>query len=436
MGGIAFFILVNIIILITCEVFGLHRTFFNLDYLICLFLIYFAHRKTAVIFFIILYSIDLLLLVRQIFPFFKFEDIVYILKFILLASQNYQLYFVMLLGFAIFFAYFLYKVKAKQQPLIYCFLVIAFCFAIQNLYFPKNKKYIDSQIVQFIEIRFDGFVQTLDVAQYILKKFKPTSATATLYEQPEQYAERKENILFIISESLGAPKNQGVLQRLLLPLQKNGQISDFKVSQVSYNMPTMYAEFRELCAMQLESFNLKQVQSSFSDCLPNIYHLQGYDTTAVHAALGVMYDRKDWYPSVGFKQMLFYEHKNWTRRCYSFSGGCDIELADDVTALLKKSKQFVYWLTLNSHAPYDSRDIINDVFPCEKFGIESKSEVCRNFKIHAQFFETLAGILSKPDIQPTTVVIVGDHTPTIFQLEDKEKYLNGNDVLVMQFKLK
>src|SRR5690606_39278501 len=59
-------------------------------------------------------------------------------------------------------------------------------------------------------------------------------------------------------------------------------------------------------------------------------------------------------------------------------------------SLLQQQKQFVYWLTLNSHAPYDPRDIQKDLFPCEQFKIAAQSEVCRNFKIHAQFFEALA----------------------------------------------
>lgn len=103
---------------------------------------------------------------------------------------------------------------------------------------------------------------------------------------------------------------------------------------------------------------------------------------------------------------------------------------------MRKKQQFVYWLTLNSHAPYDARDIQLDVFPCEQFGIDAQSEVCRNFKIHGQFFLELSRFLKISSLQPTSVVIVGDHSPVIFNLEDKEKYLQGNDVLVISSKVK
>lgn len=436
MGAIFFFVILNSTFYLLCNVLGLYRPFLNLDYIIILFLIYYRHQKLAVIFFLILYTVELLLLVRQIFPFFKIEDILYILKFILLSSKNYQIYFLVVIGFALFSAYFLYKIKSKQQPFIYFFIAIAGVFILQNLYFEKKKHYIESQLIKFIEIRFDGFVQSFNLPQKTLKKIQPTAVTSALYKHPVEYSLAQKNILFIISESLGAPKNKAVLQHLLQPLQRVQQISDLQVEQVSYLMPTMYAEFRELCAMQLESFNLKLVQNSFSDCLPNKYKEQNYSTTAIHAALGIMYDRKDWYPKIGFDHVLFYEHKDWTRRCYSFSGGCDIELGANIAALLQQQKQFVYWLTLNSHAPYDPRDIQKDLFPCEQFKIAAQSEVCRNFKIHAQFFEALADVLSQPNIKPTHVIIVGDHSPTIFNLQDKEKYLQGEDVLSIRFNVK
>lgn len=133
-----------------------------------------------------------------------------------------------------------------------------------------------------------------------------------------------------------------------------------------------------------------------------------------------MYDRKYWYPRAGLDERIFFETKVWPRRCYSFPGACDLDLMQEIPAFFSKSgKRFFYWLTLNSHSLYDKRDIKNDIFDCESFKINKESESCRNLKLQAQFFAGLAEILKAKEMQGVKVMIVGDHTPIIFNAQEK-----------------
>ena len=80
-------------------------------------------------------------------------------------------------------------------------------------------------------------------------------------------------------------------------------------------------------------------------------------------------------------------------------------------------KIFLYWLTLNTHAIYDKRDLVLDKFDCHKFKIEEDTASCRNLKLQAQFFDTLSNILKSPALKGTRVIVVGDHQPPIIKNE-------------------
>src|SRR5690606_3486330 len=144
---------------------------------------------------------------------------------------------------------------------------------------------------------------------------------------------------------------------------------------------------RELCGVYPNYFNLASVTDGFDDCLPNRLKKLGYSTSAIHGAVGTMYDRVRWYPRAGFEIMTFYESREWAGRCYSFPGACDIEIFQVVKEQLSvEGKLFVYWLTLNSHSTYDLRDVSKYVFDCRAYEVAEDTQSCRNLKLQAQFF--------------------------------------------------
>jgi phosphoglycerol transferase MdoB-like AlkP superfamily enzyme len=162
------------------------------------------------------------------------------------------------------------------------------------------------------------------------------------------------------------------------------------------------------------------VETGFENCLPKRLLAAGYKTAAMHGATSLMYDRRHWYPRAGFEKMTFFEDRVWPQRCYSFPGACDLDMLPELEKFFgQPGKRFMYWLTLNSHAPYDLRDLRVDHFNCAAHGISDNTEVCRLLKLQADFFSGLAQQLRSDTLKGVDVIIVGDHAPSLINLEDK-----------------
>ncbi|MGL5632202.1 MAG: sulfatase-like hydrolase/transferase, partial [Azovibrio sp.] len=227
-----------------------------------------------------------------------------------------------------------------------------------------------------------------------------------------------------------------IQKKLLAPLE-NIQTDFFQKGTEPSPGVTLDGELRELCKLRTNSYNLSDVVNGFEECLPNRLKNQGYSTAAMHGASKLMYDRHHWYPRVGFQKTIFFEDKLFKTRCYSFPGACDLDLMEEVPLFFAQSgNRFFYWLTLNTHANYDPRDIRFNVFDCESFQIPSDTESCRNLKLQAQFFNGLAKMLQSKSMEGVEVIIVGDHVPVIMDLNEKKKYFSEDQVPWIHFKVK
>ncbi|MCY1376772.1 hypothetical protein D9M69_642890 [compost metagenome] len=74
---------------------------------------------------------------------------------------------------------------------------------------------------------------------------------------------------------------------------------------------------------------------------------------------------------------------------------------------------FLYWLTLNSHIPYDRRDVANyrEGLCRAVFGATYNEQLCGYQNLHVQFFEHLARLAEDGSMRGVEVVVVGDHAP-------------------------
>jgi len=244
-------------------------------------------------------------------------------------------------------------------------------------------------------------------------------------------------ILLVVSESWGMT-DQKIQEAVLSPIrQKQELFSQWEEGVIDFRGITIEAEIRELCQLDLLHFNFEGHEEELSDCLPNSLRDDGYKTYAFHGAAGLMYDRVKWYPDVGFENSTFFESQTWPRRCYSFPGACDSDMADYVAkSLSKNDKVFSYWLTLNSHFTYDSRDIHSKGFRCAELGVAPGSQTCRNLKLHYQFFSDLAQMLSRSEMAGIKVVVVGDHEPPITDKAEKQRYFVEGKVPWFSLKVK
>ena len=164
--------------------------------------------------------------------------------------------------------------------------------------------------------------------------------------------------------------------------------------------------------------DITQVQNEeFNDCLPQKLHDKRYNTYSIHGAAGNLYDRYRWYKLVGFEHTLFKEDFPTLCNCKSFKGKCDYDLFEPITEILSEEKKvMLYWLTLNTHSPYDDKLFIND-FDCESYELAINSEACLNFKQQYQFFSRLSEYIKDGKLNGVDIYIVGDHAPPIMSLK-------------------
>ena len=424
---------INFLIYGLAQYLGLARVWINIDYVIVALCAISRFKWAYYPLWIMVFLSDLCLCLAQIFPFFRLSDILYILKFVLISSFYYQLACIAILGIICLNVWLNYKRHLDKHLLYSLLLVCSIGFCIQSIFVQKQHIF-SSQAVEFVSLQFEGFHQAVNQNSEQLQLLKQPSIAVQQLEQRINIDKNPPNVLFIVAESLGALKNLETQNAVIAPLLKSEKIKNLQLDKASYVSATVQAELRELCQAEAKNFNLKDLQTGFENCLAQQFKQRGYMTTAMHGALGIMYDRKSWYPRAGFDQIIFRDTQQWKTRCYSFPGICDRELAAQVAAQFKQPQpQFFYWLTLNTHAIYDLRDLHQDGFDCVQYGVKSETETCRNLKLHWQFFHTLAQLLEQPQMENSIVIVVGDHTPAILDQIEKTEYFDENNVLILSF---
>ncbi len=137
-----------------------------------------------------------------------------------------------------------------------------------------------------------------------------------------------------------------------------------------------------------------------ADCLPSRLAARGYETHAVHAYTGRMFDRPLWYPNIGFEHLTFEEQmrgrgeEGWCGTV--FASACDRAAADIVRELMTAPgdrPRFVYWLTADSHIPFDPADG-TPRWDCAAGGPFGNETVCLIAQIWADVIDATVEIAS------------------------------------------
>lgn len=453
---IGFSILVNLFFVSTSYWLGLGRPIINLDYLLLLLFCCLPRNLLSSTFLLLLFftifSIDILLMVVQIFPFVRLADLIYLSGFIFNGPILYRILllitvFIFLIIFIIIRDYFLNKIKLNSKYFIIIILCMFIILFVKHLIYPleKNevyarfdKEWIGSQILFFIKNRQSSFVESIggDVTKLEMSKYK--NSTKPLFNQLKNKEVLSKKVLLILNESWGETISSEHQAAILAPIhQRKNHLEFIKQGTFNFVGATVAGELRELCNKQPSTFNLKNVrENEFTECLPYQFKQLGYTTYAIHGAMSVMYDRSSWYPKAGFEQINFFEQLSDAGRCRAFSGRCDTQLIPYIQKnLLASDKSFVYWLTLNTHAPYDDRVMI-DGLDCVALKVKEGTETCNNYKLQYQFFSSLAQIIDDPEMQGVEVYVAGDHPPPIFNLADNFFSFKGGEVAWIHFKIR
>jgi hypothetical protein len=435
-------ILPNIVLVLMTFWLDLSRPYLNLDYLFAALLVFTPLRILGIVFFIFFFAIDVLALTGQIFLFIRPDSLLYLAKFLPQASGIYQLSVagiaILLLSLiALFIAIPRYS-KAIHALILFNSALVMYAVNVygerdqqERIWRVQHSPIVDSQLLFLFDQRSDGFLQSFDSSGPALSSRKISGASSEWFNT---FIENRQ-LMLIASESWGVPHNAEIQQALLKPLSDlTDRVKNFSEGQFNFSGPTVAAELRELCQLAPFHYNFKDALTGFENCLPNKLTKAGYKTHAMHGATGVMYDRIYWYPRAGFSSATFFETKPWPRRCYSFPGACDIDMIDTASQIFSGTEPtFLYWLTLNSHSVYDTRDIHIDLFDCARFDVAPETQTCRNLKLHAQFFYSLAKSIEGGNFEGVEVIIVGDHAPIITSIEEKAAYFVDQQVPWVKF---
>lgn len=453
---VGFSIFANFFFVLSSYGLGLGRPIVNIDYLLLLFFCCVPKNIFSNTFllltFVILFSIDLLLMVLQIFPFVRLTDLIYLSSFIFNGPILYRTLFlitilVCLVSFFVIRDYFFKKIKLNFKYffiLLSCALLTLFVKHLldplekNEVYARFDKTWVGSQLQFFIKHQKSSFVESMGGAITQLEPSKYETSTKPLFDQLQENKKLSKKILLVVNESWGETTNPKHQAAILAPIyQRKNQLEFIRQGAFNFIGATVAGELRELCHKQPTTFNLKDVaENQFKNCLPNQLRQLGYTTHAMHGAMSVMYDRSSWYPKVGFEHISFFEQLPDAGLCRAFSGRCDTQLIPYLKQqLLASDKSFVYWLTLNTHAPYDDKVTIKGL-NCTTLKVKEDSETCHNYQLQYQFFSSLAAIIADPAMHGVEVYVAGDHTPPIFNMGDNFFSFKGAEVAWVHFKVK
>lgn len=409
---------------------GTPRPLVNLDYAVALVLFAFGFQTLGAVLGLAFILSDTLVLVGQIFPFPRLSDLFYLLKFSALASSLHQ---VLIFGVVVLVAAKLAgllvagrRVKPISALIVLNLLVVTTYVLAQlrddegfaTKYWRIQTPAVASQASSLLSMRSSLF---LDFFEHDGDAFQTGPAGASVAWDAQLVSKSHDRLLLLVVESWGAPLNEEIERALLAPLRRIPATA-FETGHTKFEGFTIDGELRELCRLSARHFNLRDVEVGFENCLPRRLQAAGYKTAAMHGATSMMYDRRHWYPRAGFEEMTFFEDRVWPRRCYSFPGACDLDMLPELERFFSQpGKRFMYWLTLNTHAPYDLRDLRDAPFDCEAYGIGGDTESCRLLKLKADFFAGLAQQLRTDAMKGVDVIIVGDHAPKMLNIEEQER---------------
>lgn len=444
-GLILYIALPNLLLWLPTLLLKVDRPFIALEYIFTGALFAYGWKKLAALFLTIFLITDALAIQGLAYPVLHPKDILYLVSLLPHAPATWQ---AAAIGVTLLFAAvitiswrFSHTTDRLATLSLLGFLVLAY--AVQSQMDEQSSEFertkstlIGSQAAYYANTRavmvLDDLFEKIDPVYPI--GFEPRISHWTNSELPPP-----DRILLIVVESWGTMKDQQAQQALLQPIYAMRDSFDWIEQDQTQSKPTtVEAELRYLCGLGIHYLNMKSVTESLGNCLPWQLKSHGYATTAIHGATGEMHMRKHWYPRTGFDAIHFSDTDHWQTRCHSFPGICDKEIMDSFIpkAFSQNGRQFVYWLTLNTHAPYDQRDLRLDTFNCQRHMMTEGSEACRLSKLHAQFFHDFSQALQKPEMHGVEVFIVGDHSPPLLDQREFRRHFQRDQTPLLHLRLK
>jgi hypothetical protein len=447
---LALFVLLNTAFQLLSLKLGFKRHLFSAEMLFALVLMTFGMRWLGAVAFAVSVALELSLGMVSVFFLFEPWQLVDMSEFLLEARPTYLALLIAASSMMVAGAWLLFRVSSKipWRPYALGHVLIALILLQAQWVLSQEQQTFFSPTLADREHLLFGSSAPLarevmainrsevigngpDDAEYL--PIQHASAVRTVWPQGLPKANR---ILFVVAESWGQPKDPGVLQEQLKPIAGSSRVQGLSLTKVHALGATAAAELRELCGILPTRLNFRKLTASaVGDCLPRALARSGYRTVGLHGAHGLMYRRLLWWPEIGLNEMLFREALPSNGSvCYSFPGFCDIELFSVIKQQLASERIFLYWLTLNSHVPYDRRDVTSyrESLCQGVLGATYPEQLCNYQNLHVQFFEGLARLIEDDSMAGVEVVVVGDHAP-VFDDGDTKLRFERNEVPLLHF---
>jgi phosphoglycerol transferase MdoB-like AlkP superfamily enzyme len=246
------------------------------------------------------------------------------------------------------------------------------------------------------------------------------SATRAVKFQRTTGSLRKPNYVLILVESYGLALDRTRSEILKSPFFTPGLAQRYQVEfgTTRFEGATVSAEMRELCGVS-SGVRVFPADPRLAHCLPAAMKARGYHTLAIHGFNSYLFNRRDWYPMLGFDEMHFLQdlgHSSDLPHCSGpFPGICDDAIADYIGEYLvthRNQPQFVYWLTLNSHLPIEHVQANDAALRCgSKEAPARDADVCGLMALLYRTNLAIAKAAARSDLPPTEFLLVGDHAP-------------------------
>jgi len=421
------------------------RPLFSIEYLLVLSaLVVFKNYRKSFILFIIIFIFDLFYFFSSLFL-FQIREFFYSIRFLNQYHFNFQhiLIAIPLFSYLLLIRYVLKKshnlVQAHKKLFIKILACVYFIIFFFDMLIGSNKlteKFIahdfsKKNIIGSFSKEYFTFFSSLGNSKVETLKDSSMGFRAFLNDTTG-------NQMLIVVESWGELKDAKLQNELNVWIAKKFESKGYEVSagKSRYYGSTVAAGLREMTNTKGDYgyyLNHKSAETPFRSIFDE-KKLQGYETFGFHPYTGLMFLRSIWWKNLGIQNLYFREQyllENSTKKnlvngeANYFPSIKDEIFFDYVLDKTKKTqKKFVYFLTVNSHIPYNA--IGNDHSPMNQFDV-SKMDITSQAKNQLIHIKNLLEYFSQK-IEPkdwNKILIVGDHAPPFLIKKDRNFYVDG-----------
>lgn len=246
---------------------------------------------------------------------------------------------------------------------------------------------------------------------------------ARVYERLKGWLEQSGggSALLLLVESFGRFEDP-TIRKLLDDALLIPEISEYwnvEILDEMFSGSTTYGELRTLCGVAGHYSRLTPLEGM--SCIPSLAKAMGYETVGLHGFTSRMFDRDQWWPSVGLSRSMFsHDFPNASICEGAFTGICDADVIHKAIDLTQKKNQFIYALTLNTHLPLNDVKVPSAVKNiCLQRNLADRSCNMLSALIHL-LSATAQDIASRP--KRPLVIITGDHSPPFNWIDERSAF--------------